>query len=75
MDYLRPYDLATPVQGFAVVKQDPEPEYGYDDQDMPSSQGTVGGSLKEQHCYHYSVVCSASLARRLNSSWVHLELS
>lgn len=40
MDYLRPYALAHPVQSFVVLEQEPELEYGYDDQDSPSGEGS-----------------------------------
>lgn len=39
MDYLRPYALAHPVQSFAVLEQEPEAEYGYDEQESPSGDG------------------------------------
>lgn len=40
MDYLRPFSLAHPVQSFTVLEQAPEPEYGYDEEAFPSTEGS-----------------------------------
>lgn len=40
LDYLRLYGLVQPVQGLAALEQAAEPEFGYEDEDLPSNQGT-----------------------------------